>query len=65
MEHRAPMTFKALVTSFLQERGLSLDDVPITSGRDEQVSAEVTDKDLSGAFRQYHAKFASLDLVKR
>ncbi len=38
------MTFEVIVTTFLEGRGMSLDQVPITSGRDEQVSPEVTDK---------------------
>ncbi len=65
MDHRPPMTFEMIVITFLAHRGLSLDAVPITTGQDEQVSAELTDVDLSEAFRQYHAQVAYLDLVKR
>jgi len=64
MDHRAPLTFEVLVTTFLEGRGLSLEDVPITSGRDEQVSPELTDSALGEAFRRYHASLARLDLVK-
>jgi hypothetical protein len=64
MDHRPPLTFEVLVTTFLQARGLSFDDVPITSGQDEQVSTEITDKDLAAAFLKYHAKTAQLDFVK-
>jgi hypothetical protein len=49
---------------FLEGRGLSLEEVPITTGRDEQVSAEITDSALAEAFRRYHANLARLDLVK-
>jgi hypothetical protein len=52
------------VTTFLAGRGLRLEQVPISSGRDEQVSPEVTDPALSEAFRRYHAQVALLDLVK-
>lgn len=58
------MTFEVIVTTFLCGRGLSLDDVPLSTGRDEQVSPEVLDKDLSEAFRSYHARVARLDFVK-
>ena len=65
MDHRPPMTFEVIVTTFLEGRGMSLDQVPITSGRDEQVSPEVTDKVLAEAFRGYHSRVAKLDIVKR
>ncbi len=64
MDHRAPLTFEVLVTTFLEGRGLDLHDVAITSGQDEQVSPEITDAELSDAFRLYHANLALLDLVK-
>jgi hypothetical protein len=64
MDHRAPLTFEVLVTTFLEGRGLGLEDVPITSGSDEQVSPEITDSALGEAFRLYHARLARLDLVK-
>lgn len=64
MDHRAPMTFEVIVTTFLAGRGLALDEVPITSGRDEQVSPEITDAALAKSFRIYHARVALLDLVK-
>jgi hypothetical protein len=64
MDHRAPMTFEVLVTTFLEGRGLGVQDVPLTSGEDEQVSPEITDSELSEAFRRYHANLALLDLVE-
>jgi hypothetical protein len=64
MDHRAPLTFEVIVTTFLVGRGLSLDMVPITTGRDDQVSPEITDPALAAAFRSYHARVALLDLVK-
>lgn len=64
MDHRAPLTFEVLVTTFVEGRGLSLTDVPLTVGTDEQVSPEVTDPNLAEAFRGYHARLARLDLVK-
>lgn len=64
MDHRPPMTFEVIVTTFLCGRGLSLDDVPLTTGKDDQVSPEVTDDALSEAFRAYHAGIARLDLVR-
>lgn len=65
MDHRAPLTFEVLVTTFLEGRGLSVEDVPITAERDDQVSPDITDAELSEAFRRYHAKLALLDLVKK
>jgi len=64
MDHRSPMTFEVIVTTFLCSRGLSLDDVPLTTGQDDQVSPEVTDDKLGEAFRAYHTKVARLDFVK-
>jgi Protein of unknown function (DUF3223) len=64
MDHRPPMTFEVIVTTFLCGRGLSLDDVPLSTGQDEQVSPEVTDQALCEAFRSYHARAARLDFVK-
>jgi hypothetical protein len=64
MDHRPPMTFEVIVTTFLAGRGLSLDDVPLTAGRDDQVSPEVTDETLCRAFQAYHSQVARLDFVK-
>lgn len=64
MDHRAPMTFEVIVTTFLASRGMAVDNVPLTTGRDNQVSPELTDPVLSEAFRKYHADVAALDLVK-
>jgi len=64
MDHRAPLTFEVIVTTFLAARGFALDQVPLTSGRDEQVSPEITDRVLAESFRAYHARIALLDLVK-
>jgi hypothetical protein len=60
----APLTFEVIVRTFLASQGLALDQVPITSGRDEQVSPEIADSALAERFRGYHAKVALLDLVK-
>lgn len=65
MDHRAPMTFEVIVTTFLEGKGLGLDDVPLTNGQDEQVAPEVTDELLAEAFATYHAKIARLDFVKK
>ncbi len=64
MDHRPPLTFEVLVTTFLEARGLSVDDVPITSGQDDQVSPEIADEGLQETFRAFHARVAHLDFVK-
>jgi hypothetical protein len=64
MDHRAPLTFEVIVTTFLASQGIAFDQVPLTSGRDEQVSLEITDAALAESFRRYHARVALLDLVK-
>lgn len=64
MDHRAPMTFEVIVTTFLAGKGLSVDLVPLTTGQDNQVSPELADPALAEEFRRYHAKVAALDLVK-
>ena len=64
MDHRPPMTFEVIVTTFLAGKGMSLDDVPLTSGRDDQVSPEVTDEQLREEFQTYHIAVARLDFVQ-
>ncbi|MBL3611130.1 DCL family protein [Rhodovulum sulfidophilum] len=64
MDHRPPMTFEVIVTTFLCSRGLSLDSVPLTTGRDDQVSPEVADQTICEEFRAYHSSVARLDLVR-
>lgn len=64
MDHRPPMTFEVIVTTFLAARGMSLADVPLTVGQDNQVSPELTDDALGEAFRSYHTAVARLDFVK-
>lgn len=64
MDHLPPMTFEVIVTTFLCHSGLSFDDVPLTTGHDDQTSPEVADKKLAEKFRVYHAQVALLDLVK-
>jgi hypothetical protein len=64
MDHRPPMTFEVIVTTFLCGRGLSINDVPLTIGKDDQVSPEITNGVLSEAFRAYHATIARLDIVR-
>lgn len=64
MDHRAPLTFEVLVTTFLEGRGVSVGDVPLTADCDDRVAPDLADDDLAEAFRLYHAKLARLDLVK-
>jgi hypothetical protein len=64
MDHRPPMTFEVIVTTFLCSRGMSFEDVPMTTGQDDQVAPEITDVVLSDAFRAYHIAVARLDFVK-
>jgi hypothetical protein len=58
------MTFEVIVTTFLCGRGLSLAEVPLTTGKDDQVSPEVTNAALGEEFRAYHARIAQLDMVR-
>jgi hypothetical protein len=64
MDHRPPMTFEVLITTFLGSRGMSWDDVPLSSGQDNQVAALITNNELREAFRAFHARTARLDFVK-
>jgi hypothetical protein len=64
MDHRPPMTFEVIVTTFLAHQGLSPESVDVTTGQDNQVSPEITDKSLCEAFRSYHSRVARLDFVK-
>jgi hypothetical protein len=64
IDHRPPMTFEVIVTTFLCGRGMSLNDVPLTTGCDNQTSPDVTDDALAEAFRTYHARVARIDIVR-
>ncbi len=64
LDHRAPLTFDLIVTRFLAENGLTFDEIPITTGTNEQVSTEITDEAVRERFRAYHAAVAELDPVK-
>jgi hypothetical protein len=60
MDHRLPMTFEVIVPTFLGGRGISLGDVLLKTGQDDQVSQEVSDEVLGEAFRAFHANVARL-----
>ncbi len=64
MDHRPPMTFEVIVTTYLASNGLSLESVPLTTGQDDQVSPEITDQALAESFRTYHSAVATLDMVE-
>jgi hypothetical protein len=64
IDHKPPMTFEVIVSTFLQGRGLAFADVPVTNGHDEQVTPELADSALADHFRRYHAGVAKLDFVK-
>ena len=64
IDHKQPMTFEVIVSTFLQGRGLAFGDVPITNGKDEQVAPELTDAVLAEEFRRYHSGLATLEFVK-
>lgn len=51
-DHRPPMTFEVIVTTFLNAQGLRVEDVAITSGQDDQTSPELTDCVLREASRR-------------
>jgi uncharacterized protein DUF3223 len=61
MDHRPPMTFEAIVTTFLAARGIALADVPLIADHDHRI----TDEALGEAFRTYHATAARLEFVKK
>ena len=65
MDHKPPMTFEVLVTTFLEARGMSVDDVQITSGVDEQTVPRMLDRSLAEEFRKYHINLATLEIVKK
>jgi hypothetical protein len=64
MDHHPPMTFEVIVTTFLGGKGMSLEDVPLTVGQDEQTAPDVTNPALSEEFRAYHNKLAKIEFVK-
>ena len=63
MDHRPPLTFEVIVTTFIEGRGLAYENISITTGTDNQVVPTLTDESLSNHFRQYHARIARLDFV--
>jgi Protein of unknown function (DUF3223) len=65
MDHRPPMTFEVIVTTFLAARGIALANARLAAGPNHQVSFKVADEGLGEAFRAYHATVARLDFVKK
>jgi hypothetical protein len=65
MDHMPPMTFEVLVTTFLGARGLSVDDVSVTSSVDEQTVPKILDRALAEAFKRFHNAMATLEIVKK
>jgi hypothetical protein len=63
IDHRAPMTFDVIVTTFLQKEGLTYEGVPIETGQDDQTVPVVTDPALAQRFRDWHTKLATIDFV--
>jgi hypothetical protein len=61
MDHRSPLIFEVLVTTFLEGQGLS-EDVPPTADCGDRVAPKVTDNELRETFRHYQARLAKLDL---
>jgi hypothetical protein len=64
MDHQAPLTFQVIVETFLKIKKLNYDDVPISTGRDNQTSPEITAPRLAEDFRQYHNEIAEIAFVK-
>jgi hypothetical protein len=64
LDHRPPMTFEVIVTTFLAGKGLSLEKVLLVASADDQVRTQVADEQLREDFRRYHASVAELDFVK-
>ena len=64
MDHQAPLTFQVIVETFLKIKKLNYHDVPISTGRDNQTSPEITAPRLAEDFRQYHNEIAEIAFVK-
>jgi len=63
MDHRPPMTFEVIVTTFLAGRGLAVDAVPTTTGQDEQVAPDITDGGLHDFVRPVAAALSVVCLA--
>lgn len=64
-DHRPPMTFEVLVTTFLAGRSLTVDSVPISAPADNQFSTTITDATLVADFVEYHRQLAQVDIIKK
>jgi hypothetical protein len=64
-DHRPPMTFEVLVTTFLTGRSLTVEQVPISAPADNQFSATITDAALLSDFVEYHRQLAQVDVIKK
>lgn len=65
IDHLPPLTFEAMVSAFLAAHGMTVDDVPLTVGEDDQTIPEITDKDFAEKFRVYHNMLGKVDVVKK
>jgi hypothetical protein len=64
-DHQQPMTFEVICTTFVASRKMTLEDLPITYGADNQLTATLTDNELGEAFRQYHHSVAKIRIVSK
>lgn len=64
-DHRPPMTFEVLVTTFLAGQSLTVDRVPISAPADNQFSTTIIDATLVADFVEYHRQLAQVDIIKK
>lgn len=63
VDHVYPMTFKYLISEFLELRGMTYDDVLITDSTDLQCRAGLADSDFKKVWQEYHATHANLRVI--
>lgn len=65
VDHKAPLTLQQLVSNFLKENSLTLEEIRIkpASLKVEEVLTQLVDRSLADKWKNYHKKHAVLQLV--
>jgi hypothetical protein len=64
LDHKKPMTFRAIVMTFIAAYGIEIKAEMLSAPADNQYVTTFVDKDLEQKFREYHHKVAVLRIVK-
>jgi hypothetical protein len=66
IDHAPPMTFEAILARFLEESGLTSEQIKVSGpGQDGRIGCEIEDPEIRGKFILFHDRVASLRVVSK